>query len=66
MTVYPCGTEVILKRVPEVPGNITAIQIRFNYVQYEVTYYVQGVQYNILVDENEIIKDGKKVKLGFK
>jgi len=43
MTVYPCGTEVILKRVPEIPGNITAIQIRFDYVQYEVTYYVQGV-----------------------
>lgn len=66
MTVYPCGTEVILKRVPEIPGNITSIQIRFDYVQYEVTYYVQGVQYKILVDENEIIKDSKKQKLGYK
>jgi len=66
MTVYPCGTEVILKRVPELPGNITAIQIRFTYVQYEVTYYVAGVQYKILVDENEIIKDSKKQKLGYK
>ena len=66
MTVYPCGTEVILKRVPEIPGNITAIQIRFDYVQYEVTYYVQGVQYKILVDENEIIRDGRKTKLGYK
>lgn len=66
MTVYPCGTEVILKRVPELPGNITGISIRFTYVQYEVTYYVQGVQYKVLVDENEIIKDSKKVKLGFK
>jgi len=66
MTVYPCGTEVILKRVPEIPGNITAIQIRFDYVQYEVTYYVQGVQYKILVDENEIIRDGRKTKVGYK
>ena len=66
MMVYPCGTEVILKRVPEIPGNITAIQIRFDYVQYEVTYYVQGVQHKILVDENEIIKDSKKQKLGYK
>lgn len=66
MTVYPCGTEVILKRVPEIPGNITSIQIRFDYVQYEVTYYVQGVQYKILVDENEIIRDGRKTKLGYK
>jgi hypothetical protein len=66
MMVYPCGAEVILKRVPELPGNITGISIRFTYVQYEVTYYVQGVQYKVLVDENEIIKDSKKVKLGFK
>ena len=66
MMVYPCGTEVILKRVPEVPGNITAIQIRFDYVQYEVTYYVQGIQYKILVDKNEIIKDSKKIRLGYK
>jgi len=66
MMIYPCGAEVILKRVPELPGNITGISIRFGYVQYEVTYYVQGVQYKVLVDENEIIKDSKKVKLGFK
>ena len=66
MMVYPCGAEVILKRVPELPGNITGISIRFTYVQYEVTFYVQGVQYKVLVDENEIIKDSKKVKLGFK
>jgi len=66
MTVYPCGTEVILKRVPEVPGNITGINIRFGYVQYEVTYYVQGVQYKVMCDENELIKDDKKIKIGYK
>lgn len=66
MTVYPCGAEVILKRVPEVPGNITGIMIRFDYVQYEVTYYVQGVQYKVMVDECEIIKDSKRIKLGYK
>jgi hypothetical protein len=65
MTVYPCGTEVILKRVPEVPGNITGINIRFGYVQYEVTYYVQGIQQKVMCDEDEMIKDDKKTRIGY-
>ncbi len=66
MTVYPCGAAVVLILMPEAPGNITGINIRFGYVQYEVTYYVSGVQQKVLVDESEIIISGKKLKILYK
>ena len=65
MMVYSCGTEVVVKR-PGVWGNITAITIRFGLVTYEVTYYVDSVQQRIWVTEDEIMKNGHKIKLGFK
>jgi len=66
MMVFPCGTAVVINIMTEAPGHITGISIRFGYVQYEVTYYVQGVQQKVLVDESEIIVSGKKIKIGYK
>ena len=65
MNIYPCGMEAVIKR-PLVVGNITAVTIRFEFVTYEVTYYVDGVQQRVWVHEDEIMKDGKKLTLGFK
>ena len=65
MTIYPCGMEAVIK-LPMVAGNITAVTIRFEFVTYEITYYVEGVQQRVWVHENEIMKDGEKLTIGFK
>ena len=66
MTIYPCGTDVIIIKVPELPGTVTGVLIRFSQVSYEVTYYVQGIQYKVMVDAREIITSGKRIKIGYK
>ena len=67
MKLFTCGTEVILKR-PGVQGNITAIEIRFDLVRYEVTYYIEGVQQRVMCTEGEFYIDAeeKRMTVGFK
>jgi hypothetical protein len=65
MTIYPCGSEVVIKR-PGVFGNVTAVMIRFELITYEITYYVDSIQQRVWVHEDEIMKDGKKHPIGFK
>lgn len=64
--IFPCGTEVILERTGNF-GNITAVEIRFELIRYEVTYYIDGYQQKIWVHPDELHKENKrKTGIGFK
>lgn len=65
MTVFPCGTSVVIGR-SGYQGDITAIEIRFELVRYEVTYYVEGMQQRTWVHESELNHATKKKIVGFK
>lgn len=43
MMIYPCGTLVYVRNVA-VETVITAVEVRFELVRYECTYYVDSVQ----------------------
>lgn len=61
MKVLPCGAEVIIERTGNF-GNITAIEIRFELIRYEVTYYIDGYQQRIWVHPDELHKEESKKK----
>ena len=65
MNIYPCGSSVVITR-SGYQGDVTAVEIRYELVRYEVTYYVEGVQQRIWVHEKELNNPINKVKLGFK
>ena len=65
MNVFPCGTMVYVKNV-SVECIITAVEIRYELVRYECTYYVESVQQRIWVHSVELMESKPKVKLGFK
>jgi hypothetical protein len=64
MNVYPCGTSVYVKNV-SVECVITAIEIRYELVRYECSYYIDSVQQRILAHATELMDEKPKVKLGF-
>jgi hypothetical protein len=65
MNVYPCGTLVYVRNV-SVECCITAIEIRYELVRYECTYYTDSVQQRIWVHASELMDSKKKIRLGFK
>lgn len=65
MTVYPCGTMVVVKNVAY-ECTITAVEIRYELVRYECTYYVDSVQQRIMVHASELMDEKPKQILGFK
>ena len=65
MLIYSCGTSVIVERAG-IQGDVTAIEIRFTLVRYEITYYIEGVQQRIWVHESELNHATRKNKVGFK
>jgi len=65
MTVYPCGTLVYVKNV-SVECTITAIEVRYDSVKYECTYYLDSIQQRIWVHATELMDEKPKQILGFK
>lgn len=66
LTVIGCGTEVESK-VGSVKGMVTGKSIRFNDVQYEITYYDGSEFKNTWMREPEfIVTNGCKQKIGYK
>ncbi len=67
MDIYACGTPVIIKNL-DVNGLITGISIRFSRVSYEISYFYNGDQKIIWMDEIEfnIREYEKKSIIGFK
>jgi len=67
MEVFKCGTNVTPKLNP-VPGIITALCIRFNQANYEVSYFCNGEYRIIWLNEDEFeVNDQNptKIKMGF-
>lgn len=65
MTVYPCGTSVYVRNCG-IESTITAIEIRYELIRYECTYYLDSIQQRIWVHSSELMEDKPKVQIGFK
>jgi hypothetical protein len=64
LEIYKCGNEVTLK--DEIYGIITSINIRFNHVQYEISYMIKGEYKISWFEECEFKTNYNKIKIGFK
>lgn len=67
MNLYKCGTHVKIN-MGLIEGMITAICIRFNAVTYEISYFTEGVQKTIWMNEAEFtpVSKCKRENIGFK
>ena len=65
--VYPCGIMVTMI-YGNITGMITAFCIRFDRVQYEISYFNLGEQQTIWVDEKQFntCNSHNKINIGFK
>jgi hypothetical protein len=50
--LFPCGTNVTMI-LAKIPGIITAQCIRFGYIEYEVSYFSDGIHYQVWLHESE-------------
>jgi hypothetical protein len=66
MTLIKCGTKALTK-MGHIEGIVTAISIRFNRAQYELSYFHNGEYKTMWMDESEFDVDiNEKVTIGFK
>ena len=66
MEILKCGVNVIIK-LANIKGMITCCSIRFDKATYEITYFINGEQKTIWVNQNEFeIEDSETLKIGFK
>jgi len=65
VTVFPCGTQVYVRNCG-IESTITAIEIRYELVRYECTYYVESLQQRIWVHSSELMESKAKMQIGFK
>ena len=65
MTVFPCGTIVYVKNI-SVECVITAIEIRYELIRYECSYYVDSIRQSVWVHPSELMEGKAKMKIGFK
>jgi hypothetical protein len=69
MQIYPAGTEV-KTRIGDVAGMITATEIRYNHIRYEITYFNPADNTFISSwhheSELEVSKKVEKKQIGFK
>jgi len=54
MLVYSCGTEVVTKS-SKLSAIITAINIRFNKIIYEISYFYNGEYRSAWINEEEFV-----------
>lgn len=62
--LFPCGT-LVKPIYGSIEGMITAQSLRFGKAQYEVSYFNNGEQKCIWMNENEFIADIEKRIIGF-
>ena len=64
--LYPCGTDVKLK-LGDIEGMVTCNSIKFDKVQYEITFINNGTPHTTWVHEKEfsVKKKDTKKKIGF-
>lgn len=62
--VYPSGA-CIKAKIGNVEGMITAVCMRFAFVNYEITYFVNGEYKTVWMNENEFTTDAKRKSIGF-
>lgn len=65
MKLYKCGERVKLL-LANMDGVISGISIRYEYIQYEVSYFYNGAYNVVWVTENEFILHSEKIEIGFK
>jgi hypothetical protein len=67
INIYPCGTKATTK-MGSLAGMITCIQLRFNNVCYELSYFHNGEMKTCWVYEPELDfnNDSGKIEIGFK
>lgn len=65
MEILPCGTPVKTK-LGLIEGLITAACIRFEAVTYEISYFVDGQEKTIWMNEAEFTANVKHNTIGFK
>lgn len=65
LCLFPCGSPIKTK-YGNIEGMITAQSLRFDKIQYEITYFNSGEQKCIWMNENEFIANSDKCQIGFK
>lgn len=60
-----CGS-VVKTKIGSIEGMITCASIRFDKVQYEISYFVGGDQKSIWMNEDEFETIGGKQTIGYK
>lgn len=65
VSLYDCGTEVI-SVFGGFRGMITCTSIRFGFVTYEITYYLDGEPRTTWMREEEFVTKQRKITIGFK
>ena len=63
--LYPSGTH-IRTNLGQIEGMITAACVRFSSVSYEITYFYDGEQRTVWMNEVEFLTSDKMVVIGFK
>ena len=62
---FPCGISVKSK-IGYVEGIITAVSIRFDNIQYEVSYFTDNEYKSAWLNESEFTTENQKHSIGFK
>lgn len=65
LLLFPCGTMVKIK-ISGIKGMITCSSIRFDKIQYEVTYFLDSDHKVSWMNENEFETSDKKQSIGYK
>ena len=63
--LFPCGA-MVKSKYGSIEGMITAQSIRFDKVQYEISYFNSGDQKTVWMNENEFETNVEKRAVGFK
>ena len=63
--LIPCET-IVKSKYGNIEGMITCQNIRFDKVQYEISYFNDGEQKTVWMNEGEFETDVKKQSIGFK
>lgn len=66
ISIFPCGTKV-RPMLLGIEGMITSVNICFDKVRYEISYFISGKQESIWMNESEFeLSEVSKIKVGYK
>ena len=66
MNLIPCGT-IVKPKSSNIEMTITQISIRFDYTNYELSYFLNGKEEQVWMQEQlfDVISPTEKIKVGF-